>query len=356
MARLSALFASLLLLSLGISTAGVQAFGSGPDNGSVGIGDSYFPRDGNGGYDVRHYDLTLDYRPATDRLIGTARITAEATHRLSRFDLDLVGMTVRGVRVDGRPARWSRHGQELRVQPERPIAKGARFRVRIGYSGVPRSLEFAGFLATETGATVEGQPHGAAAWFPANDHPTDAATFTFHVTAPKKLSVIANGRLVGKERHGARTTWTWRTGAPMATYLATIGIGDWVRNSYKRDGIRYADAVQRSLLAAVGTPTDGTRFALSGASNSSYKRLTHEITVPADGATVSFTMSRQLEPDWDYVFVEAHTVGQDDWTTLEDQNGHSSQDTGGSCTVWPDERPFIPAHYQTYDPEEDAPA
>ncbi|HEX9372672.1 MAG TPA: hypothetical protein VF897_16795, partial [Roseiflexaceae bacterium] len=44
---------------------------------------------------------------------------------------------------------------------------------------------------------------------------------------------------------------------------------------------------------------------------------------------------RDTEPDWDYVFVEAHTVGQDDWTTLPDANGHTSQDTGQSCVVIP---------------------
>ena len=28
--------------------------------------------------------------------------------------------------------------------------------------------------------------------------------------------------------------------------------------------------------------------------------------------------SYDLEPDYDYMFVEVHTVGQDDWTTLPD--------------------------------------
>ena len=38
--------------------------------GSSGLGDPYFPLDGNGGYDVQHYDLVLTYDPATDRLTG----------------------------------------------------------------------------------------------------------------------------------------------------------------------------------------------------------------------------------------------------------------------------------------------
>ncbi len=43
-------------------------------------------------------------------------------------------------------------------------------------------------------------------------------------------------------------------------------------------------------------------------------------------------------------------MGQDDWTTLEDLNGHTSQDTGSSCQEWPDLHPFLSAHYLTVDP------
>ena len=32
--------------------------------GSPGLGDPFFPNAGNGGYDVSHYSLTLDYEPA----------------------------------------------------------------------------------------------------------------------------------------------------------------------------------------------------------------------------------------------------------------------------------------------------
>ena len=43
-------------------------FGPGAD----GIGDPYYPKAGNGGYDVANYDLDLRYDPATDGLTGTA--------------------------------------------------------------------------------------------------------------------------------------------------------------------------------------------------------------------------------------------------------------------------------------------
>ena len=40
--------------------------------GAQSLGDSLFPTIGNGGYDVRHYDLDLDYAVAKKRLEGTA--------------------------------------------------------------------------------------------------------------------------------------------------------------------------------------------------------------------------------------------------------------------------------------------
>ena len=47
--------------------------------GAPGIGDPYFPLDGNGGYDVGHYSLDLTYDPATAHLDGVATIEATAT-------------------------------------------------------------------------------------------------------------------------------------------------------------------------------------------------------------------------------------------------------------------------------------
>ena len=83
----------------------------------------------------------------------------------------------------------------------------------------------AGFIHTDDGAIVAGQPEVAASWFPVNDHPIDKASYTFVVTAPAGLQVVANGRLLGRTRHGAKRTWVWNAPEPMASYLATVNIG-----------------------------------------------------------------------------------------------------------------------------------
>jgi hypothetical protein len=98
-------------------------------------------------------------------------------------------------------------------------------------------------------------------------------------------------------------------------------------------------------------PPTGTQYVYSQQADSSYKRLTHtvDLTGKTSGA-LTFKASYDTEPDFDYVFVEAHTVGQDDWTTLPDANGNTSQDTGVGCPdnnpFWLNENPFL-RHYIT---------
>jgi hypothetical protein len=95
-------------------------------------------------------------------------------------------------------------------------------------------------------------------------------------------------------------------------------------------------------------PHTGERFLYSQMADAAYKRLTREIAVPAEGpATLGFWTFYDTEPGWDHVIVEARTPGADDWTTLPDLDGHTTQDTGESCPGgWQDLHPFL-AHYQT---------
>jgi hypothetical protein len=96
-------------------------------------------------------------------------------------------------------------------------------------------------------------------------------------------------------------------------------------------------------------PHSGSYYVYSNIADVSYKRLTRTITVPAGGGDLSFWASWNTEPDWDHMFVEAHTVGQDDWTTLPDLNGNTDTTTGQSCDAgWRDLHPQLD-HYQTFD-------
>ena len=119
----------------------------------------------------------------------------------------------------------------------------------------------------------------------------------------------------------------------------------------------YADSRKLAKYVRSGPapyePYTGAFFAASDANDASYKRMHREIDLTGKtSGELSFQISYDLEPDYDYVFVEAHTVGQDDWTTLPEKDGETSTDTGLSCpstgdgSDWQSLHPFL-AHYQT---------
>ena len=70
--RLRAAVAGLAIAVLaGVTPAAAQAaFVKGSPSG----GDPYFPKAGNGGYDVSRYNLHLRYQPSVNRLVGKATI------------------------------------------------------------------------------------------------------------------------------------------------------------------------------------------------------------------------------------------------------------------------------------------
>ncbi|WP_433516144.1 M14 family zinc carboxypeptidase [Nonomuraea sp. CA-143628] len=79
-------------------------------------------------------------------------------------------------------------------------------------------------------------------------------------------------------------------------------------------------------------PHTGSWDVYSGIADASWKRLTKTVDLTGKtGGDLSFWTSYDTEADWDFLTVEAHTVGGDDWTTLPDVNGHTSQSTGSSC-------------------------
>ncbi|MEU5213061.1 M1 family metallopeptidase [Streptomyces sp. NPDC020742] len=221
-----------LALATAVASAATIAAAPQPSPGASGAGDPYFPKMGNGGYDALHYDLGVSYQPGSGRLDGRTTLTAKATQNLSSFDLDLQKLHVDAVRVNGRRAHFARSGDEITVRPDFPLHRGARFQVTVTYHGVPKPLGGPiifgspyGWMKTKDGVFVACEPNAASTWFPSSDHPSDKATYDIRIDAPKGLTGVSNGRLVGSgEAHG-RSWAHWREKRPMATYLATATIG-----------------------------------------------------------------------------------------------------------------------------------
>ncbi|MFJ8539623.1 M1 family metallopeptidase [Streptomyces sp. NPDC093591] len=320
-----------LALAALLATAGPAS--AGP-LGESGAGDPYFPLAGNGGYHVKHYDLTLRHDPASRHLDGKAVLTARATRSLTRFDLDLNGLKVTALTVDHHKAGFRRDGQELVVTPRHALRQGQVFRVAVTYNGTPGPVTdpdgtLDGWIPTDDGAFVAGEPQGAMTWFPANNHPKDKASYDFTITVPKGRTAVANGVLLGKWTRNGLTTFRWHQPEPMAAYLATATVGRFRVEQYTtRDGIRVYNAVDPREAAEAAPVLKKLPSVLEWAS-----KLFGPYPYRAAGAIVDrapdvgYALETQTRPVYD----RAPDVG-----TLVHESAHQWFGNSVSLTSWKD--------------------
>jgi aminopeptidase N len=285
----------MLLCCLALATPAGAAQGVDAIDGALTGGDSLIPSQGNGGYDVVHYDIDLEFFPASDPRMGTVvsgcalnpdfgagairattTITATAATPLRSFGLDFKGLTITSLTVDGAAADYSRiqdaagDTYKVVVSPAAPVT--GTFTVEVAYEGRPELYEFEagfdlpqGWMAAQTfcdrrsqghladgGAVGIGQPAGGFTWFPNNTTPRDKATYTTTLTAPSDYTAVGIGRLTAKtDAGGGRTTWTWDETMPATTFLAVAAIGHYTETTGTVELDRGAVPVQGFGYAAM---------------------------------------------------------------------------------------------------------
>jgi aminopeptidase N len=204
-----------------------------PIDDRLGVGDSRYPNLGNGGYDVDHYTIDLTFDPEPSSISAVVEVAATATETLEVFSLDFIGFDIAAATVNGADASFERRGDELIVEVPEAIPNGEAFTTSISYSGtaapvLSQGLPFqVGWRTDPSGNSyVIGEPDGGRAWLPLNDHPSDKATYTFMLTVPEPYVAAANGTLVEQITDLGWATWVWESTDPMASYLATVVIGE----------------------------------------------------------------------------------------------------------------------------------
>lgn len=261
--------------------------------GARSLGDRFYPTLGNGGYDVRHYDLDLAWEPPSaahplGRMDGVGRIELVITQPLAELSLDLARSltAVSHVRVDGRPVahRGDALGRKLIVPLGAARSRGDEVVIEVGWWAEPHGVHrlgealplagmgvdadrvARGFLPDgDGGAFLASQPNGAHTLFPSNDHPTDKATFTVRVTAPAGMLGVATGRRVlGLANADGSTTTTWESGAPVATHVLALGVGRLaIVEGDLPGGIGVRSAVPAALAPISGFRLDGIADAVA---------------------------------------------------------------------------------------------
>ncbi len=284
--------------------------------GAPGGGDPYFPGAGNGGYDVGHYDLELDYSPngIAGDLNATATITATATQSLSAFNLDLRDLTVSAVTVNGAPAAFTQKARELTIEPARVLRRHSRFVVRVSYAGRTGQPEdntgaLYGWVSFPDGALVANEPDGASTWFPVNDIPTDKARYDFRITVPEGTVGVANGELLGSRTVNGRTTYRWRAKDEMASYLAMAGSGNYAMTTGRAQGIPILNFVDKDLTPANRATTEAS-LALQPEMLRFFSRTFgrypfHSFGAVVDDDSVGYALENQTRPVYSRRAVES---------------------------------------------------
>ncbi len=163
---------------------------------------------------------------------------------------------------DGQPCPATK----LVITPARSLPAGRTFTVSVHYAGRP-GLHVDGDGSTEgwfrsddppgDGGFVTTEPVGTEDWMPLNDHPSAKPTYDFYDTVNPDRTAVGNGVLVDRQTNApdasfpaGSTTWHWRSGAPVASYLVENSIGHYTLASrLGSDGVRYY-TVQASAIPA----------------------------------------------------------------------------------------------------------
>lgn len=194
--------------------------------------DPYIPQSGDASIHVAHYDLGLDYKLTTNRLTAVATLDVQAKWPLLSFGLDLVGLRVSRVTVEGdAEARFRQTDRKVKVTLSRELAAGEIVRVHVAYAGAPKPRRtrwgLLGWEELADGLIVASQPTGAPTWFPCNDVPADKATYRVRIVTDADYTVVTAAPGTRRKTRG-RTEWDFQIDAPTPTYLVTLQLGRYV--------------------------------------------------------------------------------------------------------------------------------
>lgn len=194
------------------------------------LADTYTPGHGSTDFSVLHYDLDLDYRVRSNRLAGQALLRVRTARELTALRLDLHGLDVRRVLVDGRrPKKYVKTPDHLTVTLASRARAGQDLVIDVRYGGYPQPVASPwgelGWEELTDGVIVASQPTGAPSWFPCNDRPDDKATFSIAATVESDYSVVTGGTLKAQRRGAGQTRWEYTQDRPTSPYLATLQIG-----------------------------------------------------------------------------------------------------------------------------------
>jgi aminopeptidase N len=177
------------------------------------------------GVDVQSYRFELTLPDGGQTLRGRASISIIRDAGVDSLQLDLL-IPVDSVVVRGAAVRFTQYDGRLTI-PLDAVPDTAT--ITVVYHGAPDD----GLIVSHDQrghwqAFGDNWPNRARHWLPTVDHPSDKALVEWTISAPDRLTVVANGTLFEKTTANGRSTWIWRESRPLPTYLMVIAAAELV--------------------------------------------------------------------------------------------------------------------------------
>ncbi|MEN9997469.1 MAG: hypothetical protein RI922_459 [Bacteroidota bacterium] len=160
----------------------------------------------NTSIDVTHYGLKIHLNDTSNRISVSEQIEFSwiDTTQLVQFDLESTqstgkGMLVSSVFDQSKSISYKQVG-ELLILEDLKAAGRKQLSLVINFTGIPSDgLVISANKYGDRTFFGDNWPNRAHLWFACNDHPSDKATISCEVTAPKNYEVIANGEFVSRK-------------------------------------------------------------------------------------------------------------------------------------------------------------
>jgi aminopeptidase N len=185
-------------------------------------------------WDVTHYDLEVNVRPADSTIRGSNAITFRSLRagRVMQIDL-MTPLLIDSVIHEGRRASLRRDGNAYFATLPRQVAAGQVNAVEVYYHGRPQVANrppWEGGFSWKTDSlgrpwiVTTDQGIGASIWWPNKDIQADEPdSMRVSITVPTGLTNVSNGRLRRTTQNAdGTTTWEWGVVNPINNYAIAV--------------------------------------------------------------------------------------------------------------------------------------
>ena len=199
-------------------------------------------------WDLVHYDLSVTVMPESKSIIGTNVMSYRVLKEgVTDLQIDLQApMELTAVMQDGHSLNVRSEGDAHFIQLQSPQKVGELKAISLSFEGKPRiavNPPWDGGITWQQDSNGKhfiassNQGIGSSVWWPNRDHPADEVdSLDMHVTVPKNLVDVSNGRLVSVDSTASSKTYHWAVRNPINNYSVNLNIGDYVNFSEVYEG------------------------------------------------------------------------------------------------------------------------